>query len=207
MTSTGLRLEFRRLFFVAVYAPCRSIAGRLAFARRSYDVARSHFERILDVHPDHFAAHVFLARIHLLDDEEREAIRELHEARRIDPVRFERLGLEAEFLEAAEPLSDESDETLLDEGLIPTAWPEGEGSVAPRSAADARGETNARSSRASRRRRISHPRRDPLSVGTPSGFGDFSGPEEAARFRHLPPLRREDIDGVDWEGLDSRVFD
>lgn len=199
----NIRMTARRLYHRLLSAPCHLLAGRLAFARHAFDTAKAHFLKVLDVNPDHFASHVYLARISLLEENESEAFRQMLAARRIDPRRFARLGLGEEYGVTAGPNGALSPDPFLEDGFLRLGSGSADAGIASTGI-----ESNRGIGFRSPRRLSTRPAHGDLgSPAEPPRPGDFTSAEEALRFKDLPPITRDDIASIDWERVDSRAFE
>lgn len=199
----NIRMTARRLYHRLLSAPCHLVAGRLAFARRAYDTAKAHFRKVLDVNPDHFSSHVFLARISLLEENESEAFRQMLAARRIDPLRFARLGLGEEYGVLADPNGSPSADPFLEDGFLRLGSGGADAPIASTGLESNRGI----GFRAPRQLSTRPAQGDLGSPTERESAGDFTSAEEALRFKDLPPITRDDIASIDWDRVDSRAFE
>lgn len=201
---SSLILTIRRLVFRPIAVNWHFFHGLLAFRLRHLSRARRHFRRVLDLDTDHFRARVLLGQIHFHFLEVPEGLEHLSYARRLDPVRFQRAGLDEYFqgydLEWGNPR--EKKETPLvanfryepeTNGLgLGESWefdPHNGNGIAPESLAP---ETFS-----------AHPN----SRSRNRGIGDFTSAQEYGRFKDLPPITRDEIEEIDWNKVTSEVFD
>lgn len=164
------------------------IAGRVAFHTGRAELARRHFERVLELKGDDFGAYVYLGRLAHRRGDIDACRREYEHARRVAPERFARLRV-------ARPLpGPRSRGSLVEEASERATW------VTPKVSLSDRGGPLAELR--------AHASEDLSSCHDPGllFFGDdFLTEAEREKFRGLPPLRSEDIAKADLNDLLRRL--
>ena len=164
------------------------VAGRVAFCVGRRARARHHFERVLELKGDDFAAYVYLGRLALHRGDIDACRREYEHARRIAPERFARLRV-------ARPRPEPRLRgTLVEEASERATW------VTPKVSLSDRGGPLAELR--------AHASEDLGSCHDPGllFFGDdFLSETEREKFRNLPPLRPEDLAATDLNELLRRL--
>lgn len=161
------------------------VVGRVAFHIGGAERARHHFERVLELKGDDFAAYVYLGRLAHHRGDIDACRREYEHARRIAPERFARLRL------AARPQpGPRLRGSLVEEASERATW------VTPKVSLSDRGGPLAELR--------AHASEDLGSCPDPGllFFGDdFLSDAEREKFRRLPPLRPEDLAATDLNEL------
>jgi hypothetical protein len=185
-----LALTFRRIVLRLGVVNWHLLRALLAHRLGRLVEARRHLRRVLDIDADHFRARVTLGRIHFQVLEIREGLAHLYHARRVDPDRFRRSGLE-EYLDSYghdDSAGEPSGAPVLSLSPLDHREPS-----SPRRLAR---EADPVGSKAS----------TPASP-SPRPADDFSSWEETERFRDLPAITRDDIEQIDWDRIDPDLFD
>ena len=185
---------------VAAYAGLR---GRFSFRLGRHAAARRHFERALRLGGDDFSAYVHLGRIALGEGDLAGYRREMGNARACDPERFQRLR----------PTIDGIDQrtagTAFEEAGERATWR----SVRPGAPGIPR-RTPVRSAELPTENQDDAQRSGPVFELPHMGLGeyaaeaqrrsrrdDFCSSTERERFGRLPPIRRDDVHGADFDEI------
>lgn len=149
----------------------------------AHDLARRHFERVLELRGDDFQSYVHLALIAYKLGDYASWQRECGHARRTNPIRYARLSHPFE-------LFVPRDAEAGGRGLPRLPWRSGS-RVSRAGAADLAGEGAGAPT---------------CSRGVLRGFGDdFSSEAEREHFRHLDPIQRADVASTDVDELVRRL--
>ncbi len=160
--------------------------------------ARNHFRRVVDINPDCYRARVALGQIHFHFLEVREGLVQFEHARRVDPTRFEKSGLQKIVQ------SYELDETLYEERREAPLFVNFRSEPETDSPFPSTGDAWDLDS-------LFDPAPNDAGIDSPQEPdqppGDFSSLKEYVRFKDLPPITRDEIEDIDWNKINSDLFD
>lgn len=157
--------------------------GRRALARGQIGMGVKALEQAVSWRPEGFKPLVFLAGGYLRAEETWCAHRALARARETDPARFARLASDLLVREGV-------DRSTLD-AVLETSMPR------PRTGPKVPTLTAAR-------------RQEPASRAVEPAahpYGDCASLDEYARFSAMPPISRDEIEGLDWDALLEDLFE
>ncbi len=181
------------------------LIGWVAFRLGRHEVARRSFERVLDYGGDEFSAYIHLGRIALGQGDFAGYRREMNNARNVDPERFAKLlpGVDAEPRLLGSPFEETGERATW---RSVRQGPQGYARRSTVRSVELPTESNDDSLLYGPVYEIPQ-----MEVGERSPRpvfdinDDFLTATERARFRNLPPLRRDDVRTADFDELARRL--
>ena len=183
-------------------------AGVRAIHEARWTDAEEFFSRVLSRQSDHFLAHLYMGVAIYHQERHAEAHAALVRAQRLDPKRFAAY-------QASRALPEESRDSRRQGDLLRDLVKNLEKcALNLRQTAERINDASRRQQQVIRRLQSSEPRRGPTGgsrrrrgkVRKPR-VSAFSSPEEAKKFRDMPPITKDDLANVDWDEVISRILE
>lgn len=182
-------------------------AGVKAIHESRWEEAEQAFSRVLSRQSEHFLSHLYVGVAVYHQGRHKEARAALVRAKRLDPKRFAAYQATKALPEAQEGEKPQGD-VLRD--LVKNLE---QCALNLRQTAEKINDASRRQQQVIRRMNQSEQRRGPSGGGRrrrgksrKPKVSTFSSPEEAKKFREMPPITKDDVVQVDWDEVIARIL-
>lgn len=183
-------------------------AGVKAIHESQWEMAEEAFSRVLSREPEHFLAHLYMGVAIYHQGRHKEARAALVRAKRLDSKRFAAYQASRALPDAGQANKPQGD--VLKE-LVKNLE---QCALNLRQTAEKINDASRRQQQVIRRLHSSEPRRGSMGGGRrrrgksrKPKVNAFSSPEEAKKFRDMPPITRDDLTKVDWDEVIARILE
>jgi lipopolysaccharide biosynthesis regulator YciM len=173
--------------------------------KNDYVNAEKAFLRIIDVRPDHFLAHLCLARLYRIRGENEKALKEYSSLKKINFSRYKEYNLRQEHMKASYCVQNKGLLTELADSLERCARNLTDAAKKMQGAAKNQKRTIKKLSNLNKKFKIKS--LDVKNVEIKIGeYGDFQDLSEYVKFMSLPPISEKEVENTDWNKIISEIL-